>query len=302
MAPSSASLYGCTGLEKSCAAAAALDDPTGVHDVDRVAERRGEPEIVGDQDHARGPRSSTSAPSRSTMRACVVTSSAVVGSSAIRTSGFARDRHRDHHALTHPAGELVRIAVEAARGLRRCRRRRAARSHGLAPAPWGRRSWARIASTIWRPMERTGLSEDIGSWYTIAIRPPRTAAISRSVSCVRSRPPSRTVPAAIRPGGGSSRISASAVSDFPDPDSPTRPTFSRRPTLNATSITGLTARRGERELDREAANLQHRAVGRRVAHRRAGSSARWMLSPSTFSESTAITITRPGKIGYQYDL
>ncbi len=44
--------------------------------------------------------------------AWIVTSSAVVGSSAIEELRIARQRHRDHHALTHAAGELVRIVVE----------------------------------------------------------------------------------------------------------------------------------------------------------------------------------------------
>ena len=109
-------------------------------------------------------RSSTSRPSRSTMRACVVTSSAVVGSSAIRTSGFGGDRHRDHHALTHSAGELVRIAVEAARRrgdadvaeqLDRPRAR-----HRLGDVLVERGSPRRSAGRS----ERTGLSDDIGSW------------------------------------------------------------------------------------------------------------------------------------------
>ena len=44
--------------------------------------------------------------------ACTVTSSAVVGSSAIRTSRVQRERHRDHDALAHAAGELVRVVVD----------------------------------------------------------------------------------------------------------------------------------------------------------------------------------------------
>ncbi|MHC2236739.1 hypothetical protein ACVI8L_005078 [Bradyrhizobium diazoefficiens] len=43
----------------------------------------------------------------------MVTSSAVVGSSAIRKSRLAGQRHRDHHALAHAAGEAVRMLVEA---------------------------------------------------------------------------------------------------------------------------------------------------------------------------------------------
>jgi LmbE family N-acetylglucosaminyl deacetylase len=43
-----------------------------------------------------------------------VTSSAVVGSSAIRSFGLVGERHGDHHALPLAAGELVRISLSAA--------------------------------------------------------------------------------------------------------------------------------------------------------------------------------------------
>ena len=44
----------------------------------------------------------------------MVTSSAVVGSSAISSFGSQAERHRDHHPLLLAAGELVRVGVEAA--------------------------------------------------------------------------------------------------------------------------------------------------------------------------------------------
>ena len=46
------------------------------------------------------------------MVAWMVTSSAVVGSSAIRKPGLQRQRHRQHDALAHAAGEFVDVAVE----------------------------------------------------------------------------------------------------------------------------------------------------------------------------------------------
>ena len=55
---------------------------------------------------------------RSRICACTVTSSAVVGSSAISRCGVARQRHRDHRALPHAAGELMRIVVDARGRLR----------------------------------------------------------------------------------------------------------------------------------------------------------------------------------------
>ena len=47
-----------------------------------------------------------------------MTSSAVVGSSAITTSGSRGQRDGDHHALLLPAGHLERIVVDATLGLR----------------------------------------------------------------------------------------------------------------------------------------------------------------------------------------
>ena len=50
--------------------------------------------------------------SSSRICACTVTSSAVVGSSAISSSRLVGERHGDHHALALAAGELVRIGAE----------------------------------------------------------------------------------------------------------------------------------------------------------------------------------------------
>ena len=47
--------------------------------------------------------------------ACTVTSSAVVGSSAIKQVRLVRQRHGDHHALALAAGELMRIAAQPPR-------------------------------------------------------------------------------------------------------------------------------------------------------------------------------------------
>jgi hypothetical protein len=46
-----------------------------------------------------------------------VTSSAVVGSSAMSSAGSLSEGHGDHHALPHAAGELVRVVVEAPVGV-----------------------------------------------------------------------------------------------------------------------------------------------------------------------------------------
>ena len=58
------------------------------------------------------PRSRVRRFTRSMICAWMVTSSAVVASSAISRSRIAGERDGDHHALAHAAGELVRIGVE----------------------------------------------------------------------------------------------------------------------------------------------------------------------------------------------
>ena len=81
--------------------------------------------------------------SRSRICACTVTSSAVVGSSAISRSGVAGQRHGDHHALAHAAGHLVRIFVEAALRARGCARGRSASIARLRSAGAGCRAVVR---------------------------------------------------------------------------------------------------------------------------------------------------------------
>ena len=58
--------------------------------------------------------SRTSSLSTSSTCAWMVTSSAVVGSSAISRRGLAGEGDRDQHALPHAAGELVRVLLDAA--------------------------------------------------------------------------------------------------------------------------------------------------------------------------------------------
>ena len=105
--------------------------------------------------------------------AWMVTSSAVVGSSAMMSSRLVEERDGDGHALAHAAGELVRIGAQARLG-----RRDADALERFARDPQRRLEstfwWARTASTICVSMRSTGLSVIIGSWNTIAMRAPRT--------------------------------------------------------------------------------------------------------------------------------
>ena len=70
-------------------------------------------------------------------------------------------------------------------------------------------------------MVSTGFSEVIGSWKIMLISLPRMARISRSDSFSRSLPSKRMLPAILPGGSGISRRMDMAVTDLPQPDSPT---------------------------------------------------------------------------------
>jgi len=137
---------------------------------------------------------------RSRIWAWMVTSSAVVGSSAISSSG---SHDRAIAIITR-----WRIPPESWWGYSRNRWAGSgmptwasistARSRASLPESL---RWRWMASTIWLPTVNTGFSEVIGSWKIIAIRPPRTRRISLSVSEVSGRSSSRISPPAIRPAG-----------------------------------------------------------------------------------------------------
>src|SRR5215467_7722795 len=72
---------------------------------------------------------------------------------------------------------------------------------------------------------------------------PRMARISASPSFSKSRPSKNISPPTTRPGGETSRMIESAVTDFPQPDSPTRLKVSPRSSVNETSSTERTSPR-----------------------------------------------------------
>ena len=158
--------------------------------------------------------------------AWMVTSSAVVGSSAIRSLGLQASamaiitRWRippDNwcgYWLSRLSGSVMPTSVSSSTA-----RARAA----LSSMP----RWMVSGSMIWRPILKTGLSEVIGSWKIMAISRPRTRRISSSDRVSSSLPSNLTLPAGMRAvASGSRRITASADTDLPEPDSPTIATIS----------------------------------------------------------------------------
>ncbi len=86
------------------------------------------------------------------------------------------------------------------------------------------------------PTVMRGLSEVYGSWKTIWML-RRTAFRARPDSLVTSSPLNR-----IDPSVGRSRLTSSRASvDLPQPDSPTTPRVSPRPSSRSTPSTALTA-------------------------------------------------------------
>ncbi len=97
---------------------------------------------------------------------------------------------------------------------------------------------------ICNPIVRIGLSEVIGSWKIIEMSRPRISRICSSSSSSRLRPSNRTRPFGTRPvSRGNSRMMESAVTDLPEPDSPTIATTSPRLTLKLTPSTARTVPR-----------------------------------------------------------
>ena len=76
-------------------------------------------------------------------------------------------------------------------------------------------------SVSWSPTVITGFSAVIGSWKIIPMSRPRRSRICGLLSSSRSRP-SNIRPSAVTVAlDGSSPITASELTDLPEPDSPT---------------------------------------------------------------------------------
>ncbi len=89
----------------------ALDDLAGIHHCDLVADLGDHAEIVGDQDDcsAAGGLQFAHQVEDLRLQGDVKRGGRLVGD---QKAGIAGQRHRDHHALAHAAGELVRILVD----------------------------------------------------------------------------------------------------------------------------------------------------------------------------------------------
>jgi hypothetical protein len=79
-------------------------------------------------------------------------------------------------------------------------------------------------------MLSTGFRLVIGSWKIMLMSLPRMSRMARSSSVMRSRPSKRIAPATLPGGSGIRRRIDIAVTDFPQPLSPTMASVSPSPT------------------------------------------------------------------------
>ena len=99
---------------------------------------------------------------------------------------------------------------------------------------------ARSVSAICVPIFATGLRFDIGSCGTRPIERPRMPRITLSGAPTRSSPSKRMLPCVTWPLPGSSPITAMAVVDLPEPDSPTIASVSPAARSRSTPSTACT--------------------------------------------------------------
>ena len=197
--------------------------------------------------------------SRMTSRiwAWIVTSSAVVGSSAMSRSGSVESAMAIITRWRMPPESWCgcSLARRLASAMPTTRIISTARSHA------SRRLTAVCcctASAIWSPQVKTGLRLVIGSWKIMLTWSPRMSRMSASRLASRFSPLSRISPATMRPGRSMRRITDRLVTLFPQPDSPTTPTVWPWPISNVTSSTALTIAVLGEEVGLEALDLEKR--------------------------------------------
>ena len=220
------------------------------------------------------PRRSRMSRIRSRIPAWIVTSSAVVGSSAISTFGLqataiaiiTRWRMPPESWCGYSSTRRAGAGIPTSSSSSIVRSRASARS---SPR------WWRSTSPICRPTVKTGFSDVIGSWNTNEISRPRTLRRVASSADSRSRPSKRAVPDSCAEAG-SSRSSDIAVTLLPQPDSPTTASTSPGSSENDTRSTACTEpssvskRTESSSTSSSAISASSSGRGRRAARRRAG--------------------------------
>ena len=153
------------------------------------------------------PRRATIPASRSITAACVVTSSPVVGSSAISSRGEQAMATAIITRWHMPPDSSCGYASSRAAAFRICT---ASSSSSARPraSPHPTASCARMASAICSPTGRIGFSAARGFWKIMLIAAPRSPRMVRREAPTRSRPSHRMRPPLTRPARSSSPVAA----------------------------------------------------------------------------------------------
>ena len=146
--------------------------------------------------------------SRSRVRVCIrsriwawmVTSRDVVGSSAMMRSGSQLSAMAIITRCLMPPENSCGNCASRRSGSEMPTVSRSSSARSLA-CRFVRPSWVIMPSVSWVSMLMTGLSDDIGSWKTMAMRRLRYRRMSDGGSWMRSVPRNLTSPSTMRPGG-----------------------------------------------------------------------------------------------------
>ena len=232
-------MYGCSGSLEDARQRPELGDPAGVHDGDLVGRLRDDAEVVRDEDDGGAVLALELADQVEDLRldGDVERRRRLVGDQDL---GLEDERHRDHHALAHPAGELVRVARRAARRRSGSRPPRAPRARG-ARAAFSETPLVRLdrlddlpADPVERVERRERVLEDHRDALAAHARGARPAAASAGR---RRRAAPR--PSIVAFGSRVRPITVSAVTLFPEPDSPTMPSVRPRSTRERDAVDRL---------------------------------------------------------------
>ena len=196
----------------------------------------------------------------------------------------AGERHRDHHALPHPARELVRVLVDPAlpgSGMWTRSSSSIARASRVAPARGSRCLRSDLADLL------ADAQHGVERGHRLLEDERDLAAAHRcgGASAARAggrRPRSALLPVTVAVAGSSPRIE-SAVTLLPQPDSPTMPSTSRGASVSDIRSTACTVPVVRVEADREVLDLEQRLRQRSVFGSRTSRSP----SPSRLNASAA---------------
>ena len=271
-----------------------LDDPAAVHHAHAVRDLAHDGQIVGDEQQRHPEPLLEVLQQLQDLRldGDVERGGRLVGDQQV---GLVRERHRDHHPLALAAGELVRIGAEALLGLAQARPDAAARARAPARPPGSCPRWSISVSPICRSIVCSGLSEVIGSWKIMPTRSPRTSRRRRAVGADQLAPSRRIEPPGCQAlGYGRSCRIESAVTDLPEPLSPTSASVSPRSIAERHVFDRLERAALDLEADRQVVDLEQAHRGTLSGSVLRGSKASRTASPmNTSSDSITAITTKP---------